>query len=378
MSHDASHQSIIQCGVCLENFSQLRKPMILNCGHTVCLDCLSKFNRKKECPFCKAKFESNQLQTNFQLLSHEIPNKPNNDFNSKIDKLIDTTYYCQNHPEFKVLNYCSTCKFFTCVECSFNHSQNNHSVKYISNSISNNLHIFQSDLKEICLSIYTKSIKPSQEKFKKVNFESTAISKTLEGLVSCIDSQIAILNESKEKLKKFIDQTANSFNNYKTEIDKILGESVVNVINTFYFERVNAEKSLLKLIHESIYDTTARLTLFDKFELQNLLDRAQFEIDQYRSNSVVISELVHKSFENLNQEILTHFTKVSTANKQLKNIDSIKKEVQTSVSYVDSFIKQPAVTEVAKIQDSILELSSFSIVFNQKIEQIARQVLTIN
>lgn len=379
MSLDNSNQAVLQCGVCLESFSQLRKPIILNCGHTVCMDCLSKFNQaKKECPFCKAKFQTNQLQTNFQLLSHDIPRKPKDDLNSKIDKLVKSYYYCQVHPESKVLNYCSTCKYFTCVECSFNHSQNNHSVKYINNSIFNDLENFQSDIKQICLNIYTSSIKPAQEKFNKVSFESTSISKSLEDYVACIDSQIVILTESRKKLKKFIVQTTQSFNSYKADIDKILGESVVNVINSFYFERNNASQSLLKLIHESIYDISARITLYDKFEIQYTLDKAKLEIEQYRNYSKSIAEMVQKSFENINQDIVEHFSTVSKTNEHFNQINISKSSIKSSVAEIEDFSNLPALAEASTIQETILELSTFSYVFNQKIENIARQLLTIN
>ena len=55
------------CDICLDLFDHsIHKPSVLICGHTFCLSCLKKLN-KKQCPTCNKQFievNSNTAQIN--------------------------------------------------------------------------------------------------------------------------------------------------------------------------------------------------------------------------------------------------------------------------------------------------------------------------
>lgn len=56
-----------QCPVCWRAFSAQLVPLSLNCGHSLCADCLDNLSR---CPLCRKRLAMNhQRTTNFALLS---------------------------------------------------------------------------------------------------------------------------------------------------------------------------------------------------------------------------------------------------------------------------------------------------------------------
>ena len=50
-------QSLFECGICLDTFDAVdKKPVVLQCGHTVCKLCVVQMKStasQKQCPFCK-------------------------------------------------------------------------------------------------------------------------------------------------------------------------------------------------------------------------------------------------------------------------------------------------------------------------------------
>ncbi|XP_026287133.1 uncharacterized protein LOC113212585 [Frankliniella occidentalis] len=69
----------MDCDICLEELNQVeRVPKIVPCGHTVCLRCLERSDRK-ECPMCRKAFDvpPDALPNNFYLLRQmELPDRP--------------------------------------------------------------------------------------------------------------------------------------------------------------------------------------------------------------------------------------------------------------------------------------------------------------
>ncbi|KAK3913380.1 Tripartite motif-containing protein 3 [Frankliniella fusca] len=69
---DSVLASVIQCELCFEQYDMLeRKPKILDCAHTYCLECLTKHVRMsgKTCPKCRQTFSEAPffLKSNFQI-----------------------------------------------------------------------------------------------------------------------------------------------------------------------------------------------------------------------------------------------------------------------------------------------------------------------
>jgi hypothetical protein len=113
------------CGVCKLKYNVGdRLPRILvNCGHTYCTLCLTKYYRKNRirCPFCKKlvkKLESvEQLPLNINIFGESVQN------NEKILSLIDPeskNYYtatCNFHTEKQKHFFCSYHEINFCREC---------------------------------------------------------------------------------------------------------------------------------------------------------------------------------------------------------------------------------------------------------------------
>lgn len=71
----------LSCPICYNEFEcNVRRPISLGCGHTMCKSCLSKLQRK-QCPFDQTIINTdiNQLPENYallQLVGGRIPDKP--------------------------------------------------------------------------------------------------------------------------------------------------------------------------------------------------------------------------------------------------------------------------------------------------------------
>lgn len=79
-------QSFLECGICLEQFNESkRKPVVLPCGHTICIPCISLMAKDNsvECPFDHKKHEVKieDLPINFQVLGF-LDAKPSSDTES--------------------------------------------------------------------------------------------------------------------------------------------------------------------------------------------------------------------------------------------------------------------------------------------------------
>lgn len=113
------------CGVCKLNYNVgERIPRILiNCGHTFCTSCLTKYYRKNRirCPFCKKLVKHldsvEQLPLNINLFSESVVNNVEllNMLDDNSDKGL--TGLCSIHTEKQMHFYCSYHHINFCREC---------------------------------------------------------------------------------------------------------------------------------------------------------------------------------------------------------------------------------------------------------------------
>ena len=104
------------CPVCYTDYDNGQiMPMVLDCGHTICVDCLksissSRDTSTKKCPMCQHKFKNfEQYKKNYALMDQIEENK-------KI-KEEEIACRCADKPCF----YCRKCKKFLCTKCVQNH-----------------------------------------------------------------------------------------------------------------------------------------------------------------------------------------------------------------------------------------------------------------
>jgi len=104
----------VTCEICYLNYNETEnKPMSLPCGHSICLECLKKFERNDKtlkCPFDNKfiNYVNNVCKPNYtvlKLISNDInkinikENKDLNVENNKIEPL--TNLYCLNKHKMK-------------------------------------------------------------------------------------------------------------------------------------------------------------------------------------------------------------------------------------------------------------------------------------
>ena len=130
-------ESVIECIVCLESYNSFDKaPIILNCGHTLCKDCIIKMSQNGlsiRCPIDRKIEVKNlkQLSINYAIL--QMLNVQKNGTPSKESCIIHS---------FPITMICKTCSSNCCYKCIRSHS--NHDIydvdhPIILNEVENNI-----------------------------------------------------------------------------------------------------------------------------------------------------------------------------------------------------------------------------------------------
>ena len=69
----------LNCPVCFEQYTDIKKPLILPCGHTTCKTCLEILQKKSiiKCPFCQKEFiaDFTKFHVNYALMNNDSPTK---------------------------------------------------------------------------------------------------------------------------------------------------------------------------------------------------------------------------------------------------------------------------------------------------------------
>jgi hypothetical protein len=122
---DYSSRRLNFCGVCklAYNVGDRIPRILINCGHTYCTNCLSKYYRKCRirCPFCKKLVKNlesvEQLPLNINIFNEVVDN------DHKLLNMLDPDYKnsyvssCNIHIEKQKHFYCSYHKINFCREC---------------------------------------------------------------------------------------------------------------------------------------------------------------------------------------------------------------------------------------------------------------------
>ncbi|CAG9316313.1 unnamed protein product [Blepharisma stoltei] len=94
-------ESSFDCPICFDTYTSELKPLILPCGHNVCINCLSRLSKESlcKCPTCrKSHFRINpsNLTINYALIQSPNSNSPNRNNNrGNPNVLKDIQYYYQ-------------------------------------------------------------------------------------------------------------------------------------------------------------------------------------------------------------------------------------------------------------------------------------------
>jgi len=111
--------SLPPCPICFQEFNdQTREPRILNCGHTVCLSCLTQIllDGARKCPLCNQRLEStskDNFKKNYILMHKCNQERPE--------------FFCKEHGYPKAL-ICYSCKDRCCQKCMLKGPHKSHDM----------------------------------------------------------------------------------------------------------------------------------------------------------------------------------------------------------------------------------------------------------
>lgn len=76
LNTEVNMERSFECPICLDQYSSEVKPLLIPCGHTACIRCISSLKKQKilECPVCRTmhhNIEISVLSINYALISTE-------------------------------------------------------------------------------------------------------------------------------------------------------------------------------------------------------------------------------------------------------------------------------------------------------------------
>ena len=122
-------ESLVLCGLCYETYNANdRKPLVLNCGHTYCKQCISMVkksnqNNNCQCPTCKCPIKQasvDQISTNFFVINLLEQMRLTN----------NTLPQCPLHKKKRYELCCTTCKCPLCSLCVIGHDKSHNYAPY--------------------------------------------------------------------------------------------------------------------------------------------------------------------------------------------------------------------------------------------------------
>ena len=136
-------KSFFDCSICFEEFTIIRYPCTMLCGHTICKDCVLKILSETNvvtCPLDKKKFKLTLISGNLSYLNliNRVKNfYLNTPFVQLQKPLIKFTKQCHNFSSSGTCKFGETCKFLHRAK----HSESE-SSDYLSDSDSDQLDIY--------------------------------------------------------------------------------------------------------------------------------------------------------------------------------------------------------------------------------------------
>jgi hypothetical protein len=125
-------KGFFECSICFEEFSKIRYPCTLHCGHTLCKNCVIQLLTRDiiTCPLDKKKFKMNLISANLMLLNliNRVKNfYLNTPFTPQQKALILFTKPCRNFSSQGVCKYGDSCKYLHTVLKSSSESSDSYS-----------------------------------------------------------------------------------------------------------------------------------------------------------------------------------------------------------------------------------------------------------
>lgn len=382
------------CNLCLDNFTDTNKPMVIKCGHTICSNCLKKVESK--CPYCKKTFGRNSAVINYHIVSSidEINNNQitNEDILKTQPKFLDLkkianfNFMCYKHPDIDVINYCSTCEQFTCIECSYACSQFNHIVKYINKKYFNIYNKLVYEFKNIYANSLIKKIKNNDKVNNfldmldsNVSDQSSYYSKLLKSYDNyndLIDKQVSKLKSFKTSINTIKSSIISKINKFKTDCSNILNIELCPLLMDCYINKNSTEHFLLDNIYKSCFVYEDRVKLLSKIEDEYISNIGFKELKEFKDSTDKIVNLYNKffvdSFNDIHKTINSSNNSafINELNKTFKNLDEVLTTGQIMLSnHIDE------IEEKNIFSKNILDLNSLYSSFNKSIKKLSSEII---
>ena len=120
--------NLLDCKICFRIYNEVKKPIMLPCGHTFCSSCVQALSPEEGfCPTCRKdiKTEFQQLPVNFAFLelALAIGKNINSSSASEEDKKTFTSdSFCMNHDNQVIVYWCKTSEEWLCEICVVDHN----------------------------------------------------------------------------------------------------------------------------------------------------------------------------------------------------------------------------------------------------------------
>ena len=379
------------CNLCYENFNKERKPMVMNCGHTLCSACLNKI--KDKCPYCKSDIKKDQTSINFHLISNIDNNqfedlkskKINENLNFKIKKLIPFTFKCYKHPDINVINFCSTCEYFQCIECAYECSQSNHIVKYLNKTYCNLYNNFVYSFKDIYGNTLVNGIRNNtviNEKIKllsndnKSNGNFEKLINNFDDLNNKIDKQIQSLNSFKKQINDIKSNIIRKMNKFTEECNNLLNEKIVPIVMDCYLNKNSEDSLILNTIYKSTFVYEEKIRLLNKVEDECFVEQGEKEIKEFKNNSSKIVCFYEEIFSQCFDLIESNIKKFSFSNF-LKNMDQALESINNINNDISKGLTEELnyITNNKEIRKDIFNTESLASPFNTGIKFFTDKII---
>ena len=168
---DLENNESISCGICLENYSNKKIPMILKCSHTLCKNCLDGILKKEnpKCPNCNMEIKKIQNENDINRVLWE---------NKIVLNLVDLCNFLNTDVNSFLsfplnFKYCEDCQFFVTNYSFISHKSLKHKLlsfnKYLKLFFENNSSLDYNMYMMILLYYYKSAFLPNFKFFEVKN-----------------------------------------------------------------------------------------------------------------------------------------------------------------------------------------------------------------
>ena len=303
MDKDSTNEYIYLCHYCGKKYEEKRKPIIMNCGHNICFDCV-KLNRESlKCIFCPKRSYNKKRISRFPI-------------NFALFELV------QNFTNKEEINVKEG--YFRCETCKLNLSSDYHRIKF------------------------------PDHKFEEIKNEEIEIKKKeIEKEANNILKQFDLYNKTiEDDLRIYLEKL---FNACKTQSEKINFEGIDIFKIYLLCGFINpADEERLRLFHEKIYKNNIYCNIIKESKnFDDLIEKLN-KIDKKMENYLTVEEFLSLFCYYID----IHYHKLNDIDENLKILEKLFEEDN---NYREEFTKDIILQLNYGLGDSLSSTSTYNL-----------------